>query len=60
MTSSLPESISCPTCGKETRRQDHLFYPFCCERCKMIDLGRWFDGKYHIEGSDSPPESAEP
>lgn len=23
-------------------------YPFCSERCKLIDLGRWLDGKYQI------------
>jgi len=23
-------------------------YPFCGERCKLIDLGRWLDGKYQI------------
>ena len=23
-------------------------FPFCSERCKLIDLGRWLDGKYQI------------
>ena len=23
-------------------------YPFCSERCKLVDLGRWLDGKYQI------------
>lgn len=23
-------------------------YPFCSERCKLIDLGRWLDGKYQV------------
>jgi hypothetical protein len=23
-------------------------FPFCSERCKLIDLGRWLDGKYRI------------
>lgn len=27
-------------------------YPFCCERCKLIDLGRWLDGKYQIPVAD--------
>jgi endogenous inhibitor of DNA gyrase (YacG/DUF329 family) len=37
-------------------------YPFCSERCKVIDLGRWLDGKYQIlvveddlDESDAPP-----
>ena len=37
-----PRTVTCPTCGKpvawiETNR----FRPFCCERCKLIDLGEW-------------------
>lgn len=30
-------------------------FPFCSERCKLIDLGRWLDGKYQIpvEGPDA-------
>jgi endogenous inhibitor of DNA gyrase (YacG/DUF329 family) len=33
-------------------------FPFCCERCQLIDLGRWLDGKYQIpvqetDGGDS-------
>ena len=40
-----------------------MLFPFCSERCKLIDLGRWLDGKYQIpaqadieeENSGSPP-----
>jgi endogenous inhibitor of DNA gyrase (YacG/DUF329 family) len=37
-------------------------YPFCSDRCKLIDLGRWLDGKYQIpvaekDESDAPPPS---
>jgi endogenous inhibitor of DNA gyrase (YacG/DUF329 family) len=28
-------------------------YPFCSDRCKLIDLGRWLDGKYQIPVEDS-------
>jgi endogenous inhibitor of DNA gyrase (YacG/DUF329 family) len=44
----------CPNCKKviiktllEQGRREK-FYPFCCERCKFIDLGRWLDAKYKI------------
>ena len=30
--------------------------PFCSERCKMADLGRWLQGDYRI--SDRPEESS--
>ncbi|MBC7785790.1 MAG: DNA gyrase inhibitor YacG [Burkholderiales bacterium] len=23
-------------------------FPFCSDRCRLIDLGRWLDGKYQI------------
>jgi len=30
-------------------RPDHRLFPFCSERCKLVDLGRWLDGRYAIE-----------
>ncbi len=24
--------------------------PFCCARCKLLDLGRWIDGQYQVPG----------
>ncbi len=34
--------ILCPTCGKEVPwKKSEKFKPFCCERCKLIDLGEW-------------------
>jgi endogenous inhibitor of DNA gyrase (YacG/DUF329 family) len=36
----------CPTCKKRTlvlKPQDLATRPFCCHRCKMIDLYRWFN-----------------
>ena len=33
----------CPTCGKPVEWQDNPARPFCSERCKLIDFGRWAD-----------------
>jgi endogenous inhibitor of DNA gyrase (YacG/DUF329 family) len=50
----------CPICRKVVdsaiRKQSikEKFYPFCSTRCKWIDLGRWLDEEYRIEGK---PES---
>jgi endogenous inhibitor of DNA gyrase (YacG/DUF329 family) len=30
--------------------------PFCSERCKMADLGRWLGGEYRVPGEDVPSE----
>jgi uncharacterized protein len=46
--------IRCQICNRiidEATRQssrDGKFYPFCSNRCKLIDLGKWLDGNYRI------------
>ncbi|MEX0744136.1 MAG: DNA gyrase inhibitor YacG [Phycisphaeraceae bacterium] len=37
----------CPTCGKPVR-EDEKAFPFCSDRCRTIDLGKWLDEKYVI------------
>ena len=38
----------CPTCRQkfDTDRSEAL--PFCSERCRMIDLGRWLSEEYSL------------
>jgi endogenous inhibitor of DNA gyrase (YacG/DUF329 family) len=54
----------CPTCGKsyEVQAIDDLpAFPFCSDRCRLLDLGRWIDGAYVIPGPEAPrPEDAVP
>lgn len=39
----------CPQCGEpRLAREANASFPFCCHRCKLIDLGRWLDGEYRI------------
>lgn len=48
-------ALECPTCGK-VAPQDGADRPFCCERCRMVDLGAWLLGHYRIpaeEGDDA-------
>jgi uncharacterized protein len=52
----------CPICGVpfEVATIDDLpSFPFCSDRCKLIDLGRWIDGAYAIPGPE-PPAGKEP
>lgn len=43
--------VKCPTCKKESDfSKQNKFRPFCSERCRLIDLGNWADGSYHIAG----------
>jgi len=41
----------CPNCAREVRvarKEDLPTRPFCCERCKMVDLSKWFNEEYRI------------
>jgi len=42
----------CPTCRRPVEPGTR-FRPFCSERCKMVDLGRWFRGEYVVAGEDA-------
>jgi len=46
--------ISCPICKNNTNLDNsNLFRPFCSERCRLIDLGKWVDEKYSITDRSS-------
>lgn len=40
-------SLRCPTCRKLVLRAEPEF-PFCSERCRLIDLGKWASGAYVV------------
>jgi endogenous inhibitor of DNA gyrase (YacG/DUF329 family) len=53
---------TCPICRKRFSYESVescTHFPFCSDRCKLIDLGRWFDGDYVIPGSDEEDRSDE-
>ena len=63
--------LTCPVCKRRvTAPSDDpsrlpRFFPFCSERCKLIDLGAWLDADYRIpakpdEDSDHPPSAHRP
>lgn len=42
--------VACPQCGKEMEwDSSNRFRPFCSERCKLIDLGKWANEEYRVE-----------
>jgi uncharacterized protein len=52
--------LVCPVCKKPVRNTDPDF-PFCSERCRLIDLGKWASDAYVISSptqdvSDSVPD----
>jgi endogenous inhibitor of DNA gyrase (YacG/DUF329 family) len=40
--------MKCPNCGKPAEWQDNPHRPFCSERCKLIDFGKWADEEYRV------------
>lgn len=43
--------MKCPTCKKQVELPKEgipSHFPFCSERCKLIDLGAWASEKYVI------------
>jgi uncharacterized protein len=47
--------LRCPICKKAVKSTDPEF-PFCSERCRTIDLGKWASGAYVVS---SPVDSDE-
>jgi endogenous inhibitor of DNA gyrase (YacG/DUF329 family) len=58
------EPLPCPICkvpvDPATRGRPKSTYPFCSERCKLIDLGRWLGGKYQIPVEDDDLDESPP
>jgi endogenous inhibitor of DNA gyrase (YacG/DUF329 family) len=53
----MPIVVKCPTCGKPVAWvETEKYRPFCCERCKLIDLGEWATGSYAVPGEAADTE----
>lgn len=38
----------CPICRKQTDSEKDTDFPFCSERCRLLDLGNWASEKYRV------------
>lgn len=52
------KALRCPTCRTLVTKDDEYF-PFCSDRCRMIDLGKWASGAYRISSPVLDPEVLE-
>ncbi len=50
--------LRCPTCRTIVLLDDPNL-PFCSERCRLIDLGKWASGAYRISSQILDPEVLE-
>ncbi len=52
----MTKHVPCPTCGKTAAWSvQNRWRPFCSERCRLIDLGAWFEGNYRVPADDQTP-----
>ena len=51
-------SLRCPTCRTLVLR-DYESFPFCSDRCRLIDLGKWASGGYVMSTPITDPEQLE-
>ncbi|NDC63063.1 MAG: DNA gyrase inhibitor YacG [Planctomycetia bacterium] len=48
---------SCPVCSAPIDLEKTPTAPFCSERCRLVDLGRWLDEAYAVP---EPRREADP
>ena len=49
----------CPHCGRPISLKGNPYRPFCSERCRLIDLGKWATGEYRIAGQRTDADEEE-
>ncbi|MBL9140189.1 MAG: DNA gyrase inhibitor YacG [Verrucomicrobiales bacterium] len=51
--------IRCPTCRQKGAWFASQWGPFCSQRCKWVDLGKWLDEEHRIAPEPLDPEELE-
>ncbi|MCA9237918.1 MAG: DNA gyrase inhibitor YacG [Planctomycetales bacterium] len=52
--------MRCLTCEKEFDPATSDAMPFCSERCRLIDLGRWLDETHALPAMPDPEADERP
>ncbi|WP_263383032.1 DNA gyrase inhibitor YacG [Granulicella arctica] len=55
---TAPKALFCPTCRKVVPVASEDF-PFCSDRCRILDLGKWASGDYKISSPIQDPDLLE-
>jgi hypothetical protein len=58
MATGSAKPILCPRCKKPVAL-DAEDFPFCSDRCRLLDLGAWASGEYKIASPILDPELLE-
>jgi uncharacterized protein len=52
------KALFCPICRKVVLATDEYF-PFCSDRCRILDLGKWASGDYKVSSPIEDPDELE-
>lgn len=54
--------LRCPTCHEPFDSEQSRAMPFCSERCRLLDLGRWLNEEVGLPSGepDDEPEGFDP
>lgn len=56
MTERKKLEVRCPRCRARTPWEENPYRPFCSEKCRLVDLGRWAAEEYRIPGRKVDPD----
>jgi uncharacterized protein len=58
MVITMSKTLRCPTCRNLVLKKNEDF-PFCSDRCRRLDLGKWASGDYKISAPVQDPDLLE-
>lgn len=51
--------LVCPTCRRKFDSDQSSAMPFCSERCRLVDLGRWLGEEHSVPVERDPDEESD-
>jgi len=54
----MPKALFCPTC-RNVVLVENEYFPFCSDRCRLLDLGKWASGDYKVSTPIQDPDLLE-
>ena len=54
----MAKALFCPTC-REVVLVTNENFPFCSDRCRLLDLGKWASGDYKVSTPIQDPDLLE-
>ena len=52
-------NFRCPICKNVLPNSTHPTFPFCSDRCRLLDLNNWLEGNYTVTRPIDPTDELE-